>query len=212
MAALRPSRLRDLRSPRRCSMHPILLATDASPSPFPATTPGAHPLQGPALPGRPAHRRGGHRGDACGRRKRDGVRLRALIGVLWRAGLRIGEALALAETDLDARRGPVLVRRRQGRRASRGRDGHLGVGAAGALAGVGVRFPVGSLFCVIHGPAAGRNWEPVSARRQPSRTAAAAGVRRRLAPHHYADTLVMPTSLPVEAVCPAQRVIGTCDL
>jgi integrase len=40
----------------------------------------------------------------------DGVRLRALIVVLWRAGLRIGEALALAETDLDARRGAVLVR------------------------------------------------------------------------------------------------------
>ncbi len=32
----------------------------------------------------------------------DGVGLRALIVVLWRAGLRIGEALALAETDLDA--------------------------------------------------------------------------------------------------------------
>ena len=40
----------------------------------------------------------------------DGMRLRGLIVVLWRAGLRIGEALALAETDLDARRGAVLVR------------------------------------------------------------------------------------------------------
>ncbi len=40
----------------------------------------------------------------------EGVRLRALIVVLWRAGLRIGEALALAETDLDARRGAVVVR------------------------------------------------------------------------------------------------------
>jgi integrase len=40
----------------------------------------------------------------------DGARLRSLIVVLWRAGLRISEALALAETDLDARRGAVLVR------------------------------------------------------------------------------------------------------
>jgi len=40
----------------------------------------------------------------------DGARLRALIVVLWRAGLRISEALALAETDMDARRGAVLVR------------------------------------------------------------------------------------------------------
>lgn len=36
--------------------------------------------------------------------------MRALIVVLWRAGLRISEALALAESDLDARRGAILVR------------------------------------------------------------------------------------------------------
>jgi integrase len=40
----------------------------------------------------------------------DGARLRALIVILWRAGLRIGEALDLAETDLDPSRGAVLVR------------------------------------------------------------------------------------------------------
>jgi integrase len=39
-----------------------------------------------------------------------GDRLRAVIVVLWRAGLRIGEALALAETDLDPARGAVLIR------------------------------------------------------------------------------------------------------
>jgi integrase len=37
-----------------------------------------------------------------------GLRARALIVVLWRAGLRIGEALALGERDLDERRGSVL--------------------------------------------------------------------------------------------------------
>jgi len=44
------------------------------------------------------------------RRARDGVhgrRLRGLIVVLWRAGLRIHEGLALAEADLDARRGSL---------------------------------------------------------------------------------------------------------
>jgi site-specific recombinase XerD len=45
-----------------------------------------------------------------------GVRLRGLIVVLWRAGLRIHEALALTEADLDARRGSVLVRRGKGDR------------------------------------------------------------------------------------------------
>jgi integrase len=37
-------------------------------------------------------------------------RTRALIAILWRAGLRISEALALAETDLDPKTGSVLVR------------------------------------------------------------------------------------------------------
>jgi hypothetical protein len=38
-------------------------------------------------------------------------RPRGLIIVLWRAGLRISEALAHFEADLDPRRGAVLVRR-----------------------------------------------------------------------------------------------------
>lgn len=65
----------------------------------------------------------------------DGVRLRALIVILRRAGLRIGEALDLAETDLDASRGAVVVRRGKGGPSSRGRDGSLGLVAVGAVAG-----------------------------------------------------------------------------
>ena len=38
----------------------------------------------------------------------EGVRLRGVIVVLWRAGLRISEALALNETDLDPERGAWL--------------------------------------------------------------------------------------------------------
>jgi integrase len=44
----------------------------------------------------------------------DGVRLRGVIVVLWRAGLRISEALALNETDLDPCRGALLVRQGKG--------------------------------------------------------------------------------------------------
>jgi site-specific recombinase XerD len=44
----------------------------------------------------------------------DGMRLRGLVVVLWRAGLRISEALALAESDLDRDRGAILVRRGKG--------------------------------------------------------------------------------------------------
>jgi site-specific recombinase XerD len=41
---------------------------------------------------------------------RHGYRVRAMIVVLWRAGLRVQEALALVESDLDDRRGSLLVR------------------------------------------------------------------------------------------------------
>jgi integrase len=52
-----------------------------------------------------------------------GRRLRGLIATLWRAGLRIQEALALAESDLDQRRGALLVRRgKGGRRREVGMD------------------------------------------------------------------------------------------
>jgi len=60
----------------------------------------------------------------------EGRRLRALIVLLWRAGLRISEALALQETDLDSGRGAVLVRRNIRRQAARGRDGPLGHGTS----------------------------------------------------------------------------------
>jgi site-specific recombinase XerD len=38
-----------------------------------------------------------------------GLRIRGLIVVLWRAGLRISEALALAQGDLEPGRGAMLV-------------------------------------------------------------------------------------------------------
>ena len=44
----------------------------------------------------------------------EGVRMRGIIIVMWRAGLRISEALALNETDLDPIRGSLLVRHGKG--------------------------------------------------------------------------------------------------
>src|SRR5215208_2140156 len=45
---------------------------------------------------------------------RHGWRVRALIVVLWRGGLRVQEALTLGEHDLDHRRGSLLVRNGKG--------------------------------------------------------------------------------------------------
>jgi integrase len=65
---------------------------------------------------------------------RHGRRVRAMIVVLWRAGLRVQEALALAEHDLDHRHGSIPDPQRQGRPPTRGRDGRVGLGAAAAVA------------------------------------------------------------------------------
>jgi integrase len=87
----------------------------------------------------------------------DGDRLRALIVVLWRAGLRISEALALAETDLDSGRGAVLVRRgKGGRRREVGMD-RWGWQQLQPWLAIRAMLPVGQLLCVIHGPTAGRH-------------------------------------------------------
>ena len=123
----------------------------------------------------------------------DGARLRALIVILWRAGLRIGEVLDLAETDLDASRGAVLVRRgKGGRRREVGMD-RWAWSQFEPWVSVRRQLPVGALLCVIRGATAGRHWESSSARKQLARTAVKAGVRRRFAPHQYADILVLPT-------------------
>ena len=48
---------------------------------------------------------------------------------------------------------------------------------------VRLELPVGPLFCVINGPTRGLRWSNAVARADLRRTAAAAGVRRRFAPH-----------------------------
>jgi site-specific recombinase XerD len=142
----------------------------------------------------------------------DGVRLRALIVVLWRAGLRISEALALAETDLDARRGAVLVRHGKGdKRREVGMDSWAWEQLE-PWQQLRVQFPVGPLFCVVHGPTAGRNWEPASARRQLGRTAVAAGVRRRFAPHQLRHAHAIEMAHEGVPLVVIQRQLGHAHL
>jgi site-specific recombinase XerD len=112
-----------------------------------------------------------------------GDRLRGLIAILWRSGLRIQEALALTEGDLDQRRGSLLVRRGKG-----GRRREVGMDAWGweqldPWLHVRCELPIGPLFCVINGTTRGRHWSTAAARAELRRIAAAAGVRRRFAPH-----------------------------
>src|SRR3989337_1140829 len=88
--------------------------------------------------------------------RRRGWRLRALIVVLWRARLRVQEALALSERDLDARRGSLLVRRETADGGAIYRHGRLGLGQLQPWLAARLELPVGPLFCVIDGPTCGR--------------------------------------------------------
>lgn len=150
----------------------------------------------------------------------EGVRLRGIIVVLWRAGLRISEALALNETDLDPDRGSVLVRHgKNDKRREVGMDrwawSHLDPWLQ-----LRTELPVGRLFCLVRGPTRGRACTSAGIRAQLHQTAAIAGVRRRFAPqqlrHAHAvemsregisllvrsrDSSGMPTSLSRPDTC-----------
>jgi integrase len=76
--------------------------------------------------------------------------------ILWRAGLRFTEALALGEPNLDRRRGALLVRRgKGGRRREVGMD-EWDWEQLQPWYDLRVSLPVGPLFCVITGPTRGR--------------------------------------------------------
>ena len=116
------------------------------------------------------------------RNDRHGRRLRALIVVLWRAGLRIAEALALTESDLDRRRCSLTVRSgKGGRRREVGIDPWAWTEHLQPWIADRVELPVGPLFCVIDRPTRGRAWSAAAVRAELREHAAAAGVRRRCA-------------------------------
>jgi site-specific recombinase XerD len=143
---------------------------------------------------------------------RHGLRLRAMIVVLWRAGLRVQEALALVEHDLDSRRGSVLVRNgKGGRRREVGMD-EWGWEHLRPWLSAQAEFPVGPLFCIIDGPTRGRPWSGAAVRSEFRRLAAQAGVRRRFAPHQlrHAHALELAREgVPLNII---QRQLGHANL
>jgi len=86
----------------------------------------------------------------------EAMRLRGVMILLWRAGLRSSEALALAETDLDRQRGAILVRAgKGGRRREVGMDRWAWEQLDPWLE-LRRTLPVGALFCVVRGATRGR--------------------------------------------------------
>jgi site-specific recombinase XerD len=141
-----------------------------------------------------------------------GRRLRALIVILWRAGLRVQEALSLAEADLDHRRGALLVRNgKGGRRREVGMDEWAWEELRPWLE-LRVELPVGPLFCVLNGSTRGRHWSSAAARADMRRTAAVAGVRRRFAPHQLRHAHAVEFAREGVPLIVIQRQLGHSNL
>jgi len=142
----------------------------------------------------------------------EGLRLRAIIVVLWRAGLRISEALALNETDLDPDRGSVLIRHGKGdKRREVGMDRWAWTHLKPWLK-VRAELPAGRLFCVLRGPTRGRPCATAGIRAQLHHAAAAAGVRRRFAPHQLRHAHAVEMSREGISLIVIQRQLGHADL
>ena len=141
-----------------------------------------------------------------------GARMRAFIVLLWRAGLRINEALSVTEHDLEPRAGSVLVRHgKGGRRREVGMD-PWGWDHLRPWLELRVTLPVGTLLCVIDGPTRGRPWASDAARAQLRRVASKAGVRRRFAPHqlrHAHAVELAHEGVPLNVI---QRQLGHTNL
>ena len=141
-----------------------------------------------------------------------GLRMRGLLIVLWRAGLRISEALALAESDLDPARGAILVRRgKGGKRREVGMDQWAWEQLAPWLR-LRATLPVGALFCIVHGATQGRPWSAPAAREQVRRIAARAGVRRRFAPHQLRHAHAVEMAREGVPLVVIQRQLGHANL
>jgi site-specific recombinase XerD len=135
-----------------------------------------------------------------------------LIVVLWRAGLRISEALDLAEADLDPERGALLVRRgKGGRRRESGTDDwgweHLRWWIEHRA-----QMPVGPLFCVVNGSTRGGPWSGSAAREQLRHLALAAGVRRGFAPHQQRHAHAVEMAREGVPLNVMERPLGQADL
>ena len=142
----------------------------------------------------------------------NGHRLGTLIVLLWRAGLRISEALALQESDLDRSRGAVLVRRgKGGKRREVGMD-RWAWDQLEPWIEIRRELPIGAVLRVIHGPTAGRRWEASAARRQRHHAAAAAGLRRRFAPHQLRHAHAVEMAHEGVPLVVIQRQLGHANL
>jgi integrase/recombinase XerD len=137
---------------------------------------------------------------ACSAVSRNGVRNRALIVVMARAGLRLAEALALKPSDVDPRAGSIRVLRGKGKRA---RTVGLAPDAMAVVQRwldlrreVGLRGP---LFATAEGRSLSQNY----VRAMLARLGRQAGIAKRVHPHglrHTMATDLAASGVPVNII------------
>lgn len=111
------------------------------------------------------------------------LRLRALIVVLYRSGMRISEALALQESDLDRERQAILIRHGKGDKRRLVLMDPWGWAEFARWLKVRDEIRAGAIFCVITGTTAGTPMADCDARRQFQSARKRAGLTHRCNPH-----------------------------
>lgn len=113
------------------------------------------------------------------------LRLRALIVLLWRSGLRISEALALEERDLNRSDLAITVRRGKGDKRRVSAMDEWAWKELQVWLEARKELPFGAIFCILTGPTAGQPLSDTDARRQLRAAGIRAGLRRRVNPHSF---------------------------
>lgn len=111
------------------------------------------------------------------------MRLRAMIALLWRTGLRCSEMLALEERDLMRQDMALVVRHGKGDKRRISAMDEWGWRELGAWLDERAQLPAGPVFCVVRGASAGQALTDADVRRQFREIGHRAGLRRRFHPH-----------------------------
>jgi integrase/recombinase XerC len=134
--------------------------------------------------------------DACPKTTPYGLRLAAFIAVLYRTGMKVSELLKTRLKDVDLRSGHESIRAAGGKNLRRRRLGLDSYALPHLTKWLTARegLPGDLVFCVVHGPTAGRAWNVMGARHD----------LRRLAPQ-VRDGRVHPEAFRL--TCAAELIV-----
>lgn len=140
------------------------------------------------------------------------LRLRALIVILYRTGLRISEALALEESDLSRPDRAIIVRRGKGGKRRAVLMDAWGWAELELWLEQRASVRSGAIICVLRGSSAGISLSATDARRQLRGARARAGIRKRIAPHQFRHGFAVENYHEGVPLLALQRQLGHAHL